>query len=180
MLNNSTHFKIMYEGTLLGVFSVCLPENFNNLINTIKSNEHSRNDYKNLVTLFKPFFRAFSDDAKYDIIDKNDYKYHIDELVEQIMSKTGFVVIWQLSNKAKKKIDVNQVSLVKIFFQKLTELIKNTGAKYIIAQGKDKHVTKAYIKLGGFNGTEELFNEYASIYNKDVRDFIEGTVIKRI
>ncbi len=99
------------------------------------------------------------------------------------MSKTGFVVIWQLSNKAKKKIDVNQVSLLKIFFQKLTELIKNTRAKYIIAQGKDEHVTKAYIKLGGFNSTEEFYNKHAAQvnhYQRDDLEFLEGTIIKRI
>ena len=115
-------------------------------------------------------------------IEQQKYKATV-KLVKRIMSITGFVALWQLSNKAKKKIDVNQVSLVKIFFQKLTELIKNTGAKYIIAQGKDEHVTRAYIKLGGFNSTEEFYNKYAAQlnhYRKSDLEFLEGTVIKRI
>jgi hypothetical protein len=49
-----------------------------------------------------------------------------------------------------------------------------------MAQGKDEHVTNAYIKLGGFNSTEKLFEKYAANYNRRNRDFISGTVIKRI
>ena len=270
LLNNSTHFKIMYEGNLLGIFSVCLPENFNNLMSAKGKNKYAKNDFELLNTLFYPFFKAAIDGVPYDVIDENIYKDVIEdyfkktevnseilkdydddmqkkkqklieysekvnalydefvktrdkdikaqmdsmnnkyneiaddiekaekwkkiirtevwkagqittkELVKRIMSITGFVVIWQLSKDAKKKIDVNQVSLLKIFFQKLTELIKNTGAKYIMAQGKDEHVTNAYIKLGGFNRPEELFKKYAADYNENDREFLEGTVIKRI
>ena len=48
-----------------------------------------------------------------------------EKLVKRIMSKTGFVSIWQLSKDAKKKLDINQIALLRIFFQKLIELIKN-------------------------------------------------------
>lgn len=271
LLNNCTHFKIMYERKLLGVFSVCLPENFNNLMNTKEKNKYAEGDYRNLITLFWSFVRGYAALETYDLLDKSDYKdiiedflekseklleierdyavdiqrydneyneyyekmieleeeyekskdpnirhqlYDIDikvrnaydhrekayatkkatdeklqpqimasveNLVKRIMSKTGFVAIWQLSKDAKKKIDVNQVSLLKIFFQKLIELIKNTGAKYIIAQGKDDHVTNAYIKLGGFKSTEEFYKKHStsSFYQRH-SDFLEGTVIKRI
>jgi hypothetical protein len=270
LLKYSTHFKIMYEGTLLGIFSVCLPENFKDLLRN--NGLTAGRDLSQLGLLFCPFLNAAIDGEPYDILDKHVYtglvedylervkynsekikeysediqkyetelkeytkklndlqkeydKYHDSEikrqinniqykiqcvetidlrdakcyktmcerlmrlekndklvktLVERIMSITGFVVIWQLSKDAKKKIDVNQIALLKIFFQKLTELIKNAGANYIIAQGKDEHVTNAYIKLGGFNSTEELFNKYATDYDEEYHDFISGTVIKQI
>ena len=272
LLNNSTHFKIMYEGTLLGVFSVCLPKDFNNLVKRIKQDsKEAKDDYRHLITLFWPFVRGYDALEAYDLLDKNDYKdiiedflekseklleierdsdadiqrytneyekYYkkmielreeyrkskdpnvnhqiddidiqrrnaydhleethaskeannkklqpqlkssVEELVKRIMSKTGFVVIWQLSNEAKKKIDVNQVSLLKIFFQKLIELIKGTGAKYIMAQGKDSHVTNAYIKLGGFKSTEEFYKKHSTPYFYKVNsEFLEGTVLKRL
>ena len=269
LLNNCTHFKIMYEGKLLGVFSVCLPENFNNLMNTKGKNESAYKDFDLLTKLFYPFFNAGIDGASYDILDETDYndviedyleeskrnlekledvedsiqkfekqkyeysekenklydefiktrdkdikaqmdsmnnKYHhvIDsiekyqswkkntereiaqqkykatvKLVKRIMGITGFVALWQLSKDAKKKLDINQIALLRIFFQKLIELIKNSGAKYIMAQGKDDHVTNAYIKLGGFKSTEELFTKYANSNARD-SEFLEGTVIKRI
>ena len=272
LLNNSTHFKIMYEGTLLGVFSVCLPKDFNNLVKRIKQDsKKAKDDYRDLITLFWPFVRGYDALESYDLLDKNDYKDIIEdflekseklleierdydddiqrytneyekyykkmieleeeyrkskdpnvkhqindidikrrnvydqrektyaskeannkklqtqrkasaeEMVKRIMSKTGFVVIWQLSKEAKKKIDINQVSLLKIFFQKLIELIKSTGAKYIMAQGKDAHVTNAYIKLGGFKSTEEFYKKHSTSYFYKVNsEFLEGTVLKRL
>ena len=205
LLNHSTHFKIMYEGSLLGIFSVCLPENFKNLLrNNIPG---TKRDMSLLKRLFYPFLKAAAIGEPYDIIDKSVYnglidddypekikkyeeklkeysedmlkyrkrmleynkksielkkeydKYHdpeikrqlddvdynihltglslervnyykakceadapldkngklVQELAERIMSITGFVVIWQLSKDAKKKIDVNQIALLKIF-----------------------------------------------------------------
>ena len=271
LLNNCTHFKIMYEDTLLGIFSVCLPENFNNLMNTKEKNKYAEVDYRNLITLFWPFVRGYAGLEPYDLLDKTDYKdiiedfleksekfleierdydadiqkynnenveytkkmnelydeylkskdpkiYHqindidskrrnaydkkekartaksdnyknlepqirasVEKLVKRIMSKTGFVSIWQLSKDAKKKLDINQIALLRIFFQKLIELIKNSGAKYIIAQGKDDHITNAYIKLGGFKGVEEFYKKHSTPYfYQRYSDFLEGTVIKRI
>ena len=272
LLNNSTHFKIMYESTLLGVFSVCLPKDFNDLLKRTKQDSKDTNtDYRDLIKLFLPFVRGYDALESYDLLDKNDCKDIIEDFLEEskrnlenlkdydadiekyekqmyeysekvnklydeftkthdkdtkyqmdnmnnkysevtdkiekakgwkkniereveqqrinaaknllnrIMNITGFVVIWQLSKDAKKKIDVNQVSLLKIFFQKLIELIKSTGAKYIIAQGKDVHVTNAYIKLGGFKSTEEFYKKYSTPYFYQINsDFLEGTVIKRI
>ena len=272
LLNNSTHFKIMYEDTLLGVFSVCLPKDFNNLVKRIKQDsKKAKDDYRDLIKLFLPFVRGYEALESYDLLDKNDCKDIIEEFLEEakinlenlkdydddiekyekqmyeysekanklydefvktndkdtkaqmdsmnnkysevtdkiektkewkknieqelekqrinaaknllnkIMSITGFVVIWQLSNEAKKKIDVNQVSLLKVFFQKLIELIKSTGAKYIMAQGKDTHVTNAYIKLGGFKSTEEFYKKHSTPYFYRVNsDFLDGTVIKRL
>lgn len=267
LLNNSTHFKIMYEDTLLGIFSVCLPENFNNLMNIKGKNKYAYNDFDSLTTLFYPFFNAGINGASYDILDETDYndviedyleeskrnleklediedsiqkfekqKYEYSEkenklydefiktrdkdtkaqmdsmnnkyndvidsiekyqswkkitereiehqkykatvkLVKRIMGKTGYVAIWQLSKDAKKKLDINQIALLRIFFQKLIELIKNSGAKYIMAQGKDDHITNAYIKLGGFNSPDELFKKYAP--KRSYTD-LEGFVIKRI
>ena len=271
LLNNCTHFKIMYEDTLLGIFSVCLPENFNNLMDTKEKNKYAKADYRNLITLFWPFVRGYAGLESYDLLDKTDYKdiiedfleksekflemerdynddiqrynneydeyykkmrelteeyrkskdpkigHQIDDidikrrnaydhrekvyaskktndeklqsqiresvetLVKRIMSKTGFVSIWQLSKDAKKKLDINQIALLRIFFQKLIELIKNSGAKYIMAQGKDDHITNAYIKLGGFKGVEEFYKKHSTPYfYKTYSDFLDGTVIKQI
>lgn len=271
LLNNCTHFKIMYKGKLLGVFSVCLPENFNNLIKRIKQDStKAKDDYRDLILLFMPFVRGYAALESYDLLDKTDYKDIIEDfleksekfleierdyadiqkydneyaeyykkmieleeeyrkskdpnikhqlydiydkvhnaydrkekahaskkandeklqpqiresaekLVKQIMSKTGFVSIWQLSKDAKKKLDINQIALLRIFFQKLIELIKNSGAKYIMAQGKDDHITNAYIKLGGFKSVEEFYKKHSTPYfYKTYSDFLEGTVIKRI
>ena len=254
LLNNCTHFKIMYEDTLLGIFSVCLPENFNNLMDTKEKNKYAEGDYRNLITLFWPFVRGYAGLESYDLLDKTDYKdiiedfleksekfleierdydvdiqrynneydeytkkmnelydeyrksedpkmyqqindidikrrnaydkkektrtaksdnykslepqirEYVEKLVKRIMSKTGFVSIWQLSKDAKKKLDINQIALLRIFFQKLIELIKNSGAKYIMAQGKDDHVTNAYIKLGRFKGVEEFYKKHSTPY----------------
>ena len=46
-----------------------------------------------------------------------------------------------------------------------------------MAQGKDDHITNAYIKLGGFNSPDELFKKYAP--KRSYAD-LEGFVIKRI
>ena len=272
LLNNSTHFKIMYEGTLLGIFSVCLPKDFNDLLKRIKQDsKKAKDDYRDLIKLFLPFVSGYDTLDSYDLLDKNDCKDIIEDFLEEskrnlenlkdydayiekyekqmyeysekanklydefvkthdddikaqmdsmnnkynevidniektkgwkkntereveqqrinaaknllnrIMSITGFVVIWQLSKDAKKNIDVNQVSLLKVFFQKLIELIKSTGAKYIMAQGKDAHVTHAYIQLGGFKSTEEFYKKHSTPYFYQINaDFLEGTVIKRI
>ena len=83
LLNNCTHFKIIYEDTLLGVFSVCLPENFNNLMSTKGKNEYAYNDFDLLTKLFYPFFNVAINKEPNDIIDENEYKDVIEDYLEK-------------------------------------------------------------------------------------------------
>ncbi len=106
LLNNSTHFKIMYEGTLLGVFSVCLPENFKDLMNKREQSKYAENDFNSLETLFIPFLTAYLDGEPYDVIDKNIYKEFED--LEENLKKLGEIKDGVLNNKRKYGNEISE------------------------------------------------------------------------
>lgn len=156
--NKNTHFyKIMSNENLLGVFGIIYLKDESTFSDsasiTIKMLLHS-----------DKLCNAYGYEKAYDLVDDSAY-----------------VIYLQLSSQAKKNLDINQIAVIKVFYEKLIDLAKSNGAKVICAHGKDERVTQGYIKAGGFDSykdkylserIKERFDDYKSAY--------EHFVIKKI
>jgi len=150
-------YKIIYKENLLGITGVYYFKNY--------AKDKSL-DMKMMSDLFKsPSLRK-------------EYKYNE---VNDILKDSVYILVWQLSNKAKEKIDVNPVALVKVFYEKLIELVKSEGCKVICAHGKDSKTTKSYIKVGGFDSYADkyVYDELKKTY-REMPEFFNSFVIKKI
>lgn len=176
LFNRCTPYKILYEDKLVGVFSIILPKEL------CKLADDSIRDYKIFVNILHPIFKALSDGSKFDIIDKSDYQntHTPSEFTNTILSKTAYIGIWQISPEAKRKIDINQIALIKVFFEKLLNILKSEHITYIMAHGKDKHRVMGYVKVGGFTYPEDVFKEYGGKHYERSPELFKGFVIKHI
>lgn len=177
LFDRCTPYKILYEDKLIGVFSVMLPKKLSELKT---DNGEAFDIFKIILYLI---FKALKYNYNFNVIDKTDYKNcnGLYEFIDNILSKSAYVGIWQISSEAKSKIDINQLSLVKVFFEKLLDILKSENVTYVMAHGKDKHRVNGYVKVGGFTNPIDLFKEYGEdaydVYSDEVFD---GFVIKRI
>lgn len=176
LFDKCTPYKILYEDKLVGIFSIMLPKELSELEN---DNMHS---YRIFISTLKPIFDALYDGRNFDIINKLDYE-NTDtprEFTKNILSKTAYIGIWQISPEAKRKIDINQVALVKVFFEKLLDILKSEHVTYVMAHGKDKHRAMGYVKVGGFTNPEDIFKEYGGKNYERFPELFNGFVIKRV
>ena len=97
------------------------------------------------------------------------YIKRYDNTIIELYKKMGYIGVWAINQNIKKKLDINDFALVKVFFNKLLKLCKDNGCKYIFAHGKDPRTQKMYIKLGGFKSFEKSINKYHDKYNKESR-----------
>ena len=176
LFNECTQYKILYEDKLVGVFSLMLPKELCELEND------KINDYRLFIATLKPILNALYDGRNFDIIDKSDYEdtSSAREFTKTILSKTAYIGIWQISPEAKKKIDINQIALVKVFFEKLLNILKSEHVTYVMAHGKDKHRVTGYVKAGGFTNPEDIFKEYGGKQYEQLPELFDGFVIKHI
>lgn len=176
LFNKCTPYKILYEDKLVGVFSIILPKELSRLEND------SIHDYRIFISTLSPIFKILSDDRNFDIIDKSDYEgtHTPREFTKNILSKTAYIGIWQISPESKKKLDINQISLIKVFFEKLLSILKSEHVTYVMAHGKDKHRVMGYVKVGGFTSPIDIFKEYAGTRYEHNPELYDRFVIKHI
>lgn len=176
LFDRCTPYKILYEDKLVGVFSIMLPKSLSTL------GADSIDDYRIFLQTLTPVYKALLDNYNFNIIDKTDYEKSINHIhfTNNILSKSAYVGIWQISPDAKKKIDINQVALIKVFFEKLLAILKSEHVTYIMAHGKDAHRTKGYVAVAGFTNPIDIFKKYSRLFYKDNPELFDGFVIKRI
>ena len=176
LFDRCTPYKILYEDKLVGVFSLMLPKSLSKL------QDDSYDDYILLGQTLVPIYKSLKDNYNFNIIDKIDYeKYDTGrDFVNNILSKSAYVGIWQISPEAKKKIDINQIALIKVFFEKLLAILKSEHVTYIMAHGKDAHRTKGYVAVAGFTNPIDIFKKYGGLFYKKNPELFDGFVIKRI
>ena len=176
LFDRCTPYKILYEDKLVGVFSLMLPKSLSKL------QDDSYDDYILLGQTLVPIYKSLKDNYNFNIIDKIDYeKYDTSrDFVNNLISKSAYIGLWQISNDAKKKIDINQIALIKVFFEKLLSILKSEHVTYIMAHGKDAHRTKGYVAVAGFTNPIDIFKKYGGIMYENHPELFDGFVIKRI
>ena len=176
LFDRCTPYKILYEDKLVGVFSLMLPKTLDEL------KDDSLDDYRIFLHTLTPVYKALLDNYNFNIIDKTDYEKSINHIhfVNNILSKSAYVGLWQISSDAKKKIDINQIALIKVFFEKLLAILKSEHVTYIMAHGKDAHRTKGYVAVAGFTNPIDIFKKYGGIMYTNSPELFDGFVIKRI
>ena len=176
LFDRCTPYKILYEDKLVGVFSLMLHKNLGELKND------SKDDYGIFLQTLTPVYNALLDNYNFNIIDKTDYEKSSSRIsfTDRILSKSAYVGIWQISPEAKKKIDINQIALIKVFFEKLLAILKSEHVTYVMAHGKDAHRAKGYVKVGGFTNPTDIFKEYGGIMYENSPELFDNFVIKRI
>ena len=176
LFDRCTPYKILYEDKLVGVFSLMLPKSLSTL------RDDSYEDYIVFAQTVVPIYKSLKDNYNFNIIDKIDYeKYDTGrDFTINILSKSAYIGLWQISSDAKKKIDINQIALIKVFFEKLLAILKSEHVTYIMAYGKDAHRTKGYVKVGGFSNPIYIFKQYGGRPYAANPELFDGFVIKRI
>ena len=176
LFDKCTPYKILYEDKLVGVFSLMLPKSLSKL------QDDNYEDYILFGQTLTPIYKSLKDNYNFNVIDKTDYeKYDTSrEFVNNLLSKSAYIGLWQISNEAKKKIDINQIALIKVFFEKLLAILKSEHVTYIMAHGKDAHRAKGYVNVGGFTNPIDIFKEYGGKTYKHAPDMFDEFVIKRI
>lgn len=203
LIEYGTYYKISYDNNCIGMFSFLGP---NDLIDLEKesNNNQKYNDKMFMRFLYGPlivnsYTNKYKDELIFDSndLDLNDiFKKKIDNQLKlnkfmyssynnillDLYKKVGYIGIWVINQNIKKKLDINDFALVKVFFNKLLKLCKDNGCKYIFAHGKDPRTQKMYIKLGGFKSFEKSLKEYFDTTNKEnvMDDLIPGFVGKKI
>ena len=166
----TTFYKIQYQENIIGIFGVVFPKQFENLYNTSKNYYYVCRKifsllglnsisglYKN-VDIFNLKESDFEDKLVYQQLKENSRERQINELGEQLLFQSAYITVWAINQNVKKKLDINNFSLIKIFFNNLVKLCLDNGAQYMWANGKDEHITKMYVKVGQFiNPYDELF-----------------------
>ena len=176
LFDKCTPYKILYEDKLVGVFSLMLPKSLNKL------QDDSYKDYILFAQTLIPIYKSLKDNYNFNVIDKTYYeKYDTRrDFVNNILSKSAYIGLWQISSEAKKKIDINQIALIKVFFERLLAILKSEHVTYIMAHGKDAHRTKGYVNVGGFTNPIDIFKKYGGIMYTNSPELFDGFVIKRI
>ena len=176
LIDKCTPYKILYEDKLVGIFSIMLHKSLNEL------KDDSKEEFRIFYQTLTPIFRALSDNYNFNVIDKADYENCNSQLefTNNILSKSAYIGVWQISPEAKHKIDINQIALVKVFFEKLLDILKSEHVTYVLAHGKDAHRAKGYVKVGGFTNPTNIFKEYGGKQYERYPELYDGFVIKRI
>ena len=189
----SKHYKIMYKGNILGVFGICpgglkrglTPEPITAADITV--NLCCLNDLIQYTNKrFKPIFlnrdainsvpvKSFLDNIDTKNAKKHKIKYTGDSYileefinffnttVESVLHKTIYISYLQINKNIKNRIDINNIAVIKVFFDNLLRDCRKKGIDYIMAFGKDKDTTDKYIKVGGFESLRycyEIIKEY--------------------
>lgn len=176
LFETCTPYKILYEDKLVGIFSIMLPKKLGTL------RDDSYEEYVIFAQTLMPIYKSLKDNYNFNVIDKTDYEKFDSarDFTINILSKSAYIGLWQISPEAKKKIDINQIALIKVFFEKLLSILKSEHVTYVMAHGKDAHRAKGYVKVGGFTNPTDIFKEYGGKTYENSPDMFDGFVIKRI
>ncbi len=142
------------------------------------------NYYKNAMCYdkkIKKYIKTHTNN-KYNI---SSYEYAYDYifyLSDELASVSAYIPIWGINQKIKRKLDINDFAIAKVFFNKLLELCNKDNVKYIMANGKDEKTGELYIKLGKFKSVPKLAklieNKYNICYSSQM--IVNNFVIKDI
>ena len=122
---SSEFYKIMYKDKLFGIFA------YRNL------NKPATNKDR-----LEPYHYPFIKSLINIINTANEEEINIDN--------TTWIVLLQFSKKLKTELDINPLAGIKVFYEKMTEKLKQEGIKTILAFGKDANRAEQYIKAGKF------------------------------
>lgn len=181
----TTFYKIQYQENVIGIFGIVFPKDIKNLYNTSKDYYYACRKIFSLfglnsitgihknVDIFDLKESDFEDKSIYKQFKENPEERQKNELGEQLLFQGAYITVWAINQNVKKKLDINDFSLIKIFFNNLVQLCLDNNATYIWANGKDEHITKMYVKVGQFvNPYDELFkiNIDKGFFGKDDED----------
>ena len=107
--------------------------------------------------------------------------------------EAAYVTYLIMDERMEKKLDINQFSLIKIFFDKLIKDFQESDIKYIFCSGKDERISRLYQKLGGFTTissddfykyfekkySEKVFERMKESFNK-IKDVLPSILYKKI
>ena len=190
LIEYGAYYKISYDNKCIGVFSFLRP---NDLLDIVKDSDNNNQKYTDKIFMkflycpliintythkYKDELIFNSNDLKIDddlkqIIDNqlkdNNFFYSkkYDNIIIELYKNVGYIGVWAINQNIKKKLDINDFALVKVFFNKLLKLCKDNKCKYIFAHGKDPRTQKMYIKLGGFKSFEKSLDTYFDTRNKE-------------
>jgi hypothetical protein len=167
LIEQSDMFKIMYKNETLGVVAYVLPKKLKKFLIEKRTDENYFLKHILETLCLKPFIYAHynnevsSNEKVFNdpISKEKDEESFFDKCTNEI----AYITAWQLSPTAKKKIDINEISLVKVFFEKIINELKTNGAKYFCAHAKNERICKLYVKLAGCINP---INTYKDIWKK--------------
>lgn len=146
LFNNDevTHYQIRYKDNILGVFGIA------NYIDMCDK-RYENSSYYILCNQYK--FLLFN---KHDIF-KDLLKNGTDAM--KLFEKSIYVDYLQINQNIKKELDINNLAVIKSFFEKLVSYCKKNNIEFITANGKNDKVTKLYVSVGGFTNFKEMYND---------------------
>ena len=205
LIDKGIHYQICYENNCIGIINILFPENIIDLFKNPKKLNNGERDKYMFKMLFLPLLtntilKKYPKEIIFDNIENYDDYDNIKQKIDKFNSKgyfnyiddnyndflisvfknVGYIGAWAINQKLKKKIDINDFALVKVFFNKLIELCEKKGCKYIFAHGKDKKTQKLYIKLGDFMSFNNSLEEYWDLYDDNKETITPGFVGKKI
>ena len=57
----------------------------------------------------------------------SEYDYTFDN----IFKDSAYIILWQLSSKEKRELDINPIALIKVFYEKLEQKLKKEHITYL-------------------------------------------------
>lgn len=155
---DSHFFKIIYDKKVLGIFGIYYLKDWRNISLMV---------YKHIISSLFNSSKLLS-----------EYGYRFDDIVKD----SAYIILWQLSSKVKKELDINPVALIKVFYENLEAKLKKEHIKIIAAHGKNDKMKKSYIKVGGFEDySSKYLTDYIQKTWKEVHpSTYENFVIKKI
>ncbi len=154
LLKISDKFEIRYENKLLGIITYLLPDK---LYKIVKKEIGRPNDRLIINYTLRYFLKWHYDNLVHkDEQIFEDPKKDEDEVSysTRLLKETAYVCCWELFKEPKEQLGINEISLIKVFFEKLKSELKNNKVKYFFAHGKDDRVGNLYTKL--CNGVSSL------------------------
>jgi len=142
---NSNHFKITYEGNILGIIGF-------STLKMLRSYD-SGNDGTELSDILSKSIRAVLSD-NFDNLLGDDNIYTKND-VSKLGSNLVYITYLQISEEAKKKLDISPIAVIKVLTEKISDFFKENKIKYVCAFGKDPHRAKTYIKALGFSNISD-------------------------
>lgn len=170
LLKISDKFEIRYENKLLGIITYLLPDK---LYKIVKKQIGGPVDRLTINCTLRTFLewhynnsvhkdeRIFEDPKKDE--DKVTYS-------TRLLKETAYVCCWELFKEPKEQLDINEISLIRVFFEKLKSELKSNKVKYFFAHGKDDRITNLYIKLCNGVSSFKTFKNNSDSYKKNKDD----------
>ena len=137
---NTKHYKITYDDNILGLIGY---SNFRML--------RSYDSDKDGIELCS----VLTDALNAAIADNFDNLGNSKDVLKELQHNCYYITYLQISEEAKKKIDISPIGIIKVLVEKIVDFLKENNIKYVCAFGKDSHRTLTYIKALGFTNISD-------------------------